>query len=297
MKKFAIFRAGTHKAADGKERSYSTADLKRIKESYNPEIDKAPIVVGHPKTNSPAFGWIGGLELVGDVLYAEAEQLNPEFEELVKAGTYKNRSIALNKDGTLKHVGFLGGVAPAVKGLPEIAFSEDDQPEIIEFAAEPEASGNPEPAKAEPDKSAQFAQPGKTYTSEEYQVLQDALKDAMQENKYLKEELDRYRKSQLMNEAALYAEELVAGGKIIPAKKSEIIELYIKTSELAEAGGPEFSQQAENSPLKMLKAVLSGIKPSSLAAEFAVAQDNHEAPAQSTTAKLAAEISKNMESK
>ena len=40
-------------------------------------------------------------------------------------GFIKKRSISLDKDGKLRHVGFLGGAAPAVKGLADIQFSSE----------------------------------------------------------------------------------------------------------------------------------------------------------------------------
>lgn len=137
MKKwFEIFRTGTHTALDGKVLTYTESDLDAIVSSYDPAKNEAPMVVGHPKLNHPAFGWVKELKREGDKLLAYAEQIVPEFAEMVNQGLFKKRSIALNKDGTLRHIGFLGAAPPAVKGLADVQFSESDETESLEFSAD-----------------------------------------------------------------------------------------------------------------------------------------------------------------
>src|SRR5690606_16044994 len=122
----------------GITRDYTLADLNFIADSYNPEDDEAPIVVGHPLNNSPAFGWISELEVTPEgVLLANAsdDKIQPEFMDALKAGIYKKRSISLTPEGKLRHVGFLGGAAPAVKGLADIQFSQPSS-NIFEFELE-----------------------------------------------------------------------------------------------------------------------------------------------------------------
>jgi len=55
---------------------------------------------------------------------AKIKDLVPEFTEMLKKGLFKKRSIALYPDLALRHIGFLGAVAPAVKGLADIKFNE-----------------------------------------------------------------------------------------------------------------------------------------------------------------------------
>ncbi|MCX8009877.1 MAG: GPO family capsid scaffolding protein, partial [Ignavibacteria bacterium] len=130
---FAIFRTGKHTDSAGNEREWNESDLDKIVEGYNPTKHEAPIVIGHPKTNSPAYGWIEKLKRVGDTLYASAKQLVPEFVEMVKKGLFKKRSISLYPDGTLRHVGFLGATPPAVKGLPDVEFEDEQNSYNYEF--------------------------------------------------------------------------------------------------------------------------------------------------------------------
>jgi len=133
--KFEIFKTGTHTSDKGIQKEYSLDDLNFIAQSYKPDEDEAPIVIGHPIDNSPAYGWVSSLEVTEDgklVADAPDEKLHPEFLSAVQEGRYKKRSISLTPDGKLRHIGFLGGAAPAVKGLADIQFSQPSST-VIEF--------------------------------------------------------------------------------------------------------------------------------------------------------------------
>ena len=137
MKPFAVFKAGMHTSANGVTKTYTNEDIDKSCKLYN-EQDKAsyheaPLVVGHPKTNAPAFGWVKRFYREGDYMMAEPKEVNKDFEEAVKDGLYKKRSISFYPSGLPRHVGFLGAMPPAVKGLPGVEFSEDNE-ECFEFA-------------------------------------------------------------------------------------------------------------------------------------------------------------------
>lgn len=129
-----MFRAGRQTDSAGNTREWTEQDLDKIVEQYNGGDHEAPIVVGHPDSNSPAFGWVEKLKREGKLLYAKLKDVMPEFEELVKAGTYKKRSISLYPDLTLRHIGFLGGMPPAVKGLANIFSKSGEGAITYEFA-------------------------------------------------------------------------------------------------------------------------------------------------------------------
>lgn len=136
MQSIHCFRAGTHTTSQGRTQTFSQADVAKIAASYDPSQHEAPIVVGHPKTNAPAYGWVERLEARPDGLHAIPRQVNAEFAELVKKGAYKKVSVAFYNENDrsnptpgmwyLRHVGFLGAEPPAVKGLQDIAFSEGE---------------------------------------------------------------------------------------------------------------------------------------------------------------------------
>lgn len=76
MQSIHFFRAGTHTASDGRTLSFSQSDLAKIAAAYNPATHEAPIVVGHPKTDAPAFGWVERIEARPDGLHAIPRQVN-----------------------------------------------------------------------------------------------------------------------------------------------------------------------------------------------------------------------------
>lgn len=125
--KFEIFKVGNHTSDKGVSKEYTLDDLNFIASSYNPAESEAPLVIGHPEDNSPAYGWISSLEVTPEgILIANApdEKINSDFLKVVNEGRYKKRSISLTPEGKLRHIGFLGGAAPAIKGLKDIQFSQ-----------------------------------------------------------------------------------------------------------------------------------------------------------------------------
>jgi hypothetical protein len=118
-----IFQGGFQKAADGRKHD-GTKLMERAISKFNPLIDKVPIVIGHPKENATAYGWISDLKKAGNRLYAKFSDVVPEFEAAVKKGRYKKRSVSFGPDGSILHVGFLGAMPPAVKGLTDLSFDE-----------------------------------------------------------------------------------------------------------------------------------------------------------------------------
>ncbi len=118
-----IFRSGTHIDAKGRHKKYTAADIDRIVDRFKKKSLDVPVVVGHPKTSDPAYGWVGALKRTGQRLYARFTQVDKTFWAAVKAGRFKKRSVALSSDGTLVHVGWLGAVPPAVRGMSD-AFSD-----------------------------------------------------------------------------------------------------------------------------------------------------------------------------
>lgn len=142
LPEFEIFRAGTHVDSRGREITVTPADLAAVAASYDPSVGEAPLVIGHPKINGPAHGWVSSLRAEGDLLLATPHQVESDFAASLKARRYKKRSASFFLPGSpgnprpgqmyLRHVGFLGAAAPAVAGLRDIQFSADDDG-IAEF--------------------------------------------------------------------------------------------------------------------------------------------------------------------
>jgi hypothetical protein len=131
--KIEIFKSGTHTDSAGNKKTWTDQELDAIVAKYNPAEHEAPAAIGHPEHNAPAFGWVESLERKGNTLYATFKDLVPEFVDMLKKGLFKKRSISIYPDLTLRHVGFLGAMPPAIKGLADIKFN-DAEATTIEFS-------------------------------------------------------------------------------------------------------------------------------------------------------------------
>lgn len=152
LKPIEIFRAGRHTAMSGETLSFTNDDLDQIAASYSAKVHEAPLVVGHPTTNAPAYGWAEKLARIGAKLVAIPRQLDPAFAAAVNDGRWKKVSASFFKPTSpsnptpgkwyLRHIGFLGGAAPAVTGLEQVQFAGASvECETIEFASSELADG------------------------------------------------------------------------------------------------------------------------------------------------------------
>lgn len=117
-----VFRSGKQTDSRGHEAEYSASQLESIAELYNSKVAEdesfmAPVVKGHPSTDAPALGWVERLARRGEFLLAKLKGVDPELAEDVNDGHFASVSISLYPDNMLRHVGFLGAAAPAVRGL------------------------------------------------------------------------------------------------------------------------------------------------------------------------------------
>ena len=143
-----ICRAGTWRDMQGHDVRLDDDRLDRIVAAHA-DADPAPVVVGHPEADAPAYAWIDGLRRVGDRLQAKLRDIAPSFREAVEEGRYSGRSIALEGD-RLRHLGFLGGRAPAVPGLAPTRFASAPQT-VVAFADDGEAGTPSESRVDRPD--------------------------------------------------------------------------------------------------------------------------------------------------
>ncbi|MGB8508412.1 MAG: hypothetical protein WCD76_08400 [Pyrinomonadaceae bacterium] len=130
-----IFSVGNHTDDSGTPREIDLTFLEQTAANFLPDQHEPPAVIGHPKTDAPAYGWTCALRVNGDMLQARFCDVDPAFEQLVREGKFKKRSASFYMDARtapagrvpqLRHVGFLGAQPPAVKGLREIKFNEGD---------------------------------------------------------------------------------------------------------------------------------------------------------------------------
>lgn len=122
-----ICRIGEFIDAGGKRVKVDDDFLNAAIANFNAEEHEAPICIGHPNMDAPAYGWTENLRRNGDRLEARFSDTNDEFEKMVEQGLYRKRSTAFYLEPVrVKHVGFLGAMPPAVKGLKNIRFAEGE---------------------------------------------------------------------------------------------------------------------------------------------------------------------------
>lgn len=264
MKPFEIFRTGTHTSLNGQTKDFSETDLDTIASSYDPQQHEAPIVIGHPETNAPAYGWIEKIKRVGDRLIAFPKQVSSEFSELVKTGAFKKRSISITPDLQLNHVGFLGAAAPAVKGLKDVEFAKNvDELEFSSFELEefndefnPElvssrAESRDEGVNNHSQLSAQLEQFSNEIASLKTSLLQFSEKGLNKEDlDKIHQRIDELRFSMQTNEFELMLNEKLAYGSLTPAMKSKILKIvgFLQKQNFAssEFSATDFSKQVNS---------------------------------------------------
>ncbi|MFV0626153.1 MAG: hypothetical protein ACK5N8_02230 [Alphaproteobacteria bacterium] len=290
---FEIFKPGKHIASDGSEVEFSAADLEAIAKSYNTEKHEAPMVVGHPKTNNPAYGWIKKVifDPISQRLKVLGDQINPSFAEAVKTGSYKKVSASLYSPTSpnnptpgqyyLRHVGFLGAQPPAIKGLEEVSFSEDE--ETLDLEMDFNESSSRELAYNDKTVGRVFRKL-KNWLIEKFskeeadQIIDEWELDALgltaqeilakennksfSENDFeaekqkrlaAEEKLQEYEKAKKSKEDKEFCEALIKEGKLLPGQKDKALLLMSCLSE----DSLNFGENETSSQIQVLKDILS----------------------------------------
>ncbi|MBL8260927.1 MAG: hypothetical protein JNM58_00780 [Xanthomonadaceae bacterium] len=125
-----VLKAGTWTDMHGRQVTITRDDLAEMASSYDPAVFRAPVVIGHPKLDAPAWGVHERFEVDGDSLYAVEGEVDAQFAAFRDAGRYSERSISFfprnhpnnPTPGKLhpRHVGWLGAMPPAVTGLARL---------------------------------------------------------------------------------------------------------------------------------------------------------------------------------
>lgn len=242
-----LFRPGDFVSNEGKSVSFSEADLAAIAASYDPANDPAPLVIGHPKLNDPAWGWVASLSFADGELVAAPEKVDADFAQIVRDGRYRRVSAQFYpprhpsnpKPGAyyLKHIGFLGAAAPAVKGLGTVAFSAGDEAGALTFDLNPE----------------------KTMTEKTTEELSFAERlatlDAREAAIAKREEEDRKAAEKARHEGNVsFAEGLIAATTLAPVHKDMVIGLL---DQLDATSVVSFGEAGEMSPADAMRKLLS----------------------------------------
>jgi len=74
-----IFKAGRHSPMSGGALDFFGSQLAEMADGYNAENHRAPVVIGHPKTDAPAYGWVSNLRVEAIFWWPILRILTPPF--------------------------------------------------------------------------------------------------------------------------------------------------------------------------------------------------------------------------
>ncbi|POD94215.1 hypothetical protein BV924_16430 [Pectobacterium odoriferum] len=142
LKVVNVFRSGTHKDGYGSTITISDADMGNTAAAYNAlskTHGKAPLFLGHPRSDATSYGDIVGLAVAGNNMLALLDP-KPELVSWVKRGDINAVSMSYDPPDSQhnpypgvyypRHLGFLGpmnGMKPAIKNLEPLAFMESPE--------------------------------------------------------------------------------------------------------------------------------------------------------------------------
>jgi hypothetical protein len=277
-----IFRAGRHIDDAGVAHHFSEADLAGMAASYNPALREAPLTVGHPKDNLPAYGWVKGVgHAANGALVITPHQVEPQFAEMVVAGRFKKRSASFYPPQApnnptpgqwyLRHVAFLGAQPPAVAGLKDIAFSEGDAAGAVNFSES--ADGAPTPALTNQEQD-DMSEDLKTQLAEAQAKLKAA--DAARVAAETATAAANTRADTATAQAASFAETAkadrkagfvsfaeaqVKAGKLLPKDKGMAVATLDALADAAPVEFAEGDSTRKVSPAQWLQELIAGAKP------------------------------------
>jgi hypothetical protein len=220
-----IFRTGTHTDSQGRSRTWTTDDLDKAVSTYDPATREAPLVLGHPRDNSPAFGWVEKLRRTGDVLEAAFKQVPDTLRKAVDAGRYKHKSVSFYTDGTVRHVGLLGAAQPAVEGLGEITFNADeDYCEYNQQEEDTDMTIEELQRKLEAEKAAREAAEARVSEfKEKAETAATKVKEVENENKKLSNDFSQAKATRAREAREARFDKLAGDAKVLPAEKDKIM--------------------------------------------------------------------------
>lgn len=162
-----------------------------------------------------------GLRLEGDVLKAELHQVDPAFSEMVEKGRYKKISASFylpNSESNpkkgflyLRHVGFLGAAPPAVKGLKNPIFAENEVG-VVDF-------------------------------SDYIENQSSELEKLKAENARLKEQMAEQLAENKKNEISNFTENLIRQGRLAPKVRNEVETILYYAERIDKGDTLDFSER------------------------------------------------------
>lgn len=270
-----IFRQGRHTDDAGVVRDFTAADLQRMAQAYDPSQREAPLTVGHPAHNLPAYGFVQRL-VVNDAgrLAMDPHQVEPQFAEMVQAGRFKKRSAAFYspqhpnnpKPGAwyLRHVAFLGAQPPAVSGLKDIEFSEGDGEGLVYFS-ETSTTQEPDPMDKELQAQLDAANVAKKKAEDDAAAARLEAANAKKEVAAFAEAQRQERHTAFVS----FAESQVKAGKVLPKDQTMLVRVLDDLATLQPVEFAEGDATRKVAPAQWLQDLIANVKPVVAFGEFA----------------------------
>lgn len=299
-----IFRAGRHLDDAGVAHHFSEADLDGMAASYDPALREAPLTVGHPQDNLPAYGWVKAVaRTAAGALAITPHQVEPQFAEMVQAGRFKKRSASFYPPQApnnptpgkwyLRHVAFLGAQPPAVAGLKDIQFSEGDATGAVNFSETVTTPQEPDDMSKELQDQLDAANAklaaettARTKAEAEAAAHKQAATTAKEQAASFAEKARTDRKAGFVS----FAEAQVTAGRLLPKDK----DMAVATLDaLADAQPVEFSEgdaTRKVSPAQWLQDLITNAKPAVSFGEFAPGNTGGQAQPGAAKGKSDAEV-------
>ena len=227
-----IARTGSFKDSKGREHAFTSQDFDRIVKNYDPETEESPVVLGHPKDNEPAHGWVKGLKREGEILFAQLRGLKSQLVDAVKDGSFRYVSMSLHPEGNrLRHVGFLGAVPPAITGLGPVQFNANGELTLNFSVSElgPKTEGGTamdekfQEMLAELHKQLAELQAKVNALTEENNAAKDALEKSKADGEKVQAEFSAYKDEVKANGRKQRLGALTSSGKVKPAEHERIL--------------------------------------------------------------------------
>jgi phage I-like protein len=136
-----IARTGEFKGHQSGPFELTKKELSEMVRNFDRDGEPVPIVLGHPDTETPAYGWIHDLELRGDELWALAEW-HEDIVPLIRDGRFRGCSMVFSTESVDRESGegigaelfelgitnrpFLNGMAPLTASRRLLGFQRKD---------------------------------------------------------------------------------------------------------------------------------------------------------------------------
>lgn len=229
-----IARTGTFTDMNGRVYTFTRNDLQQIAENYSKRTELAPLVFGHPATDGPAHGWVKSLRVNGDTLEAEYEDIKPKAQEAIRNKEYRYKSIAIVPGtNTLRHVGLLGAVPPAMSGLGDMAFADEDESLTLFFSIK--EGGNKMDKEAlellakmqaeakEKEKELEALKAKITELEAQTKTLTDEKTAAEKQTEEVKAEFAKFQDETRTKARTARVDALVESGRVTPSERDKVI--------------------------------------------------------------------------